>query len=192
MVHCIFENQVTLKLVLEWVWCRGYEALKPGVLLFEESPFNRDADFRSCTCPLFPRAFFIDFIWCSLIGISDSMQFENMFRCLYGQQRASSDCAFAQSDQALCCPLTDSMDSIECINGEQRTGWSFAHAQDDLNLRIFCLTQPNIVLLTDMCKAFVKMHMSFVLYEASYDLNCCFTSRKHAYIILTPINPTCI
>ena len=28
------------------------------------------------------------------------------------------------------------MDTTECMNGEQRPGWYFAHVQDDLNLHI--------------------------------------------------------
>ena len=43
-------------------------------------------------------------------------------------------------NQGLHYPLTESLDTTECINGEQRPGWYFAHVQDDLNvgiLRIF-------------------------------------------------------
>ena len=39
------------------------------------------------------------------------------------QRRPRSDCASAQSDQGLHCRLTDSLGTIECINGEQRPGW---------------------------------------------------------------------
>ena len=38
------------------------------------------------------------------------------------------------SDQGLHCPIPWSLGTTECINGEQRPGWYFAHAQDDLNL----------------------------------------------------------
>ena len=34
-----------------------------------------------------------------------------------------------QSDQDLHCPLTDSMDTTECINGELRLGRYFIHVQ---------------------------------------------------------------
>ena len=44
-----------------------------------------------------------------------------------------------QSDQGLCCQLTESMDTTECINGEQRSGRYFAQLQDDLNLQILCM-----------------------------------------------------
>ena len=47
-----------------------------------------------------------------------------------------SDCASAQSDQGLHCPLTKSLDTTECMNGEQRPGVYFAHEKADLNLRI--------------------------------------------------------
>ena len=42
-------------------------------------------------------------------------------RC--GQRRARSACASAQSDQGLRCPLTESLDTIERINGEQMSRW---------------------------------------------------------------------
>ena len=53
-----------------------------------------------------------------------------------GQQRPRSDCASAQSDLGLRCPLTEPLDTTECMNGEKRPGWYFAHAQYELNLRI--------------------------------------------------------
>ena len=40
-------------------------------------------------------------------------------------------CADAQS---LHCLVTESLDTTECMNGEQRPRRYFAHAQDDLNL----------------------------------------------------------
>ena len=56
-----------------------------------------------------------------------------------GQQRPKSACVSAQSDQDLPCPLTESLNTTECMNGEQRPGRYFAHVQDDLNLRILCV-----------------------------------------------------
>ena len=53
-----------------------------------------------------------------------------------GQRRPGSDCASAQSDQGLHCPLTESSDTTECTNGEQKPGGYFVLSQDDLNLRI--------------------------------------------------------
>ena len=50
--------------------------------------------------------------------------------------------AYADSEganQRLHCPLTELLGTTECMNGEQRPGWYFAHAQDDLNRRILCL-----------------------------------------------------
>ena len=44
-----------------------------------------------------------------------------------------SACASAQSDEGLHCPLTKSLDTTECMTGEQRPGCYFAHAQDDLS-----------------------------------------------------------
>ena len=53
-----------------------------------------------------------------------------------GQRKPRSACAFAQMDQGLHCPLTESLDTIACMNGKQRFELYFAHAQDDLNLYI--------------------------------------------------------
>ena len=39
--------------------------------------------------------------------------------------------ASAQSDQDLHCPLTKSLDTIECINRKQMLGLDFAHAWDE-------------------------------------------------------------
>ena len=68
---------------------------------------------------------------------------------LYGPNHAKtcfrawprSDCVDRHSNQALHCLLTESPDTKECMKREQRSGWYFAHVQDDLNLHIF-LTQP--------------------------------------------------
>ena len=55
---------------------------------------------------------------------------ENEFSGIFGQRRPRSDCAFAQSDQDLHCPLT------ECKNGKQKPRWYYAHSQNDLKMRI--------------------------------------------------------
>ena len=47
-----------------------------------------------------------------------------------GQRRPRYACASAQSVQGLRHPLTESLDTIECNNGEQMPGWDFAHAWD--------------------------------------------------------------
>ena len=57
---------------------------------------------------------------------------KNVSYGICGQRRPRS----AQSDQGLHCPLTESLNTTKCMNGKQRPGWYFAHAQDDLNLRI--------------------------------------------------------
>ena len=41
----------------------------------------------------------------------------------------------AQSDQGFCCPLTESLATIECINEEQRPGCDFVQVHDGLNPR---------------------------------------------------------
>ena len=40
-------------------------------------------------------------------------------------------CGSAQSDQCLRCPLTESLDTMKCINGEQIPRWDFAQAWDE-------------------------------------------------------------
>ena len=69
-----------------------------------------------------------------------------MSSIICGQRRSRSACASAQSDQDLHCPLSESLDTTECMNGEQKlilcacAGWSefahfaynWRHAQDDL------------------------------------------------------------
>ena len=60
---------------------------------------------------------------------------ENESSGVCGQRRPRSDCASAQSDLGLRCPLTESLDTTECMNGERKPGWYFAHAQDGLNAR---------------------------------------------------------
>ena len=64
------------------------------------------------------------------------MPCENMSSTGRRQGRSRSDCAFAQSDQGLHCPLTDSLATTKCMNVELRSRWYFAHVQDDLNFHI--------------------------------------------------------
>ena len=63
--------------------------------------------------------------------IKRAAQCENMSSGICGQQRPRSACASAQADQGLCCPLTESLDTIECMNWEQIPRWYFAHAWDE-------------------------------------------------------------
>ena len=56
---------------------------------------------------------------------------------IYRQRSPRSACAFAQSDLGLHCLLTKSLDTTECMHGEQRPRWYFAIAQDDLTLSMF-------------------------------------------------------
>ena len=61
---------------------------------------------------------------------------ENVLSGICGQWRPRSAWAFVQSDQGLQCPLTESLDTTEHMNREQRPRWYLAHVQDDLNLCI--------------------------------------------------------
>ena len=97
-----------------------------------------------------------------------AMQCENLSYGICGERRPRSACASAQSDQGLHCPLTESLDTTECINGEQRLGRYFVHAQDDLNLHIFCACS----------KALFRLTRSILL-----DINHC-TPLINLYVIL--------
>ena len=57
------------------------------------------------------------------------------------QRRPRSACASAQADQGLRCPLTESLKTIECINGEQMPRWYFAHVQDESEFVHFSYAQ---------------------------------------------------
>ena len=56
-----------------------------------------------------------------------------MLPSICGQQMPRSACASAQSDQGLHCPITESLDTTEYMNWDQRPGWSesarVAHAR---------------------------------------------------------------
>ena len=56
---------------------------------------------------------------------------ENVSFGICEQWRPWSDCASAQSDQGLHCPLTELLGTIECINVEHMPRWQFAHAWDE-------------------------------------------------------------
>ena len=43
--------------------------------------------------------------------------------------------------------VKESLYTAECVNGEQRPGWYFAYAQDDLNLLILCMFEDNFLLI---------------------------------------------
>ena len=47
-------------------------------------------------------------------------------------------CSDAQSELGLQFPLSESLDTTECIKGKQRLRRYFAHAQNELKLRILC------------------------------------------------------
>ena len=93
--------------------------------------------------------------------------------CIYGQQKTRSDCAFSQFDQGVHCSVTDSLDTTECMNGEQRPGWDFArHVQDDLTLQIlrmfegtFSLDMARIIWKpwekNHLCKSKTVEHLAF-------------------------------
>ena len=63
-----------------------------------------------------------------------AMPCENVSSGICGQRRPRSVSVSMQSDQpiqGLRCPLTESLDTIECINEEQMPGCDFAHVRDE-------------------------------------------------------------
>ena len=55
----------------------------------------------------------------------------NVSSGICGQRRLRSDCACAQSDQMLHCPLTESLESIELLyQWRANAGWNFAHVRN--------------------------------------------------------------
>ena len=71
-------------------------------------------------------------IWqCVMEWINWAVPCENVSSGICRQWRPRSACASAQSDQGLHCPLTESLDTIKCINGKQMPGWDFAHEWDE-------------------------------------------------------------
>ena len=75
---------------------------------------------------------------CEILIFNWAMQ-KHVFRHICRQQRPRSACASTQSDQGIHYLLTESLDTTECLSGWQRPGSYFAHAQDDLNLRILLM-----------------------------------------------------
>ena len=67
--------------------------------------------------------------------------------CIHWKPR--STCTYAQSNQSFHYLQTESLDTTECMNGEQRPGWYFAHAEDDLNL-ILCVLKGTFSLKRPM------------------------------------------
>ena len=113
---------------------------------------------------------------CAISGIKWAVPCENVSSGICGQRRSKSACASAQSDQGLPCPLPESLDTTECMNGKQRPEWYFARAQVDLNRHLeharrqfFAWRGPNIystLFLTWRC------HSEEVLANCHDDIGC--------------------
>ena len=65
-----------------------------------------------------------------------------------------------QSDQGLHCLLSESLDTTECMNREQRSREYFMHVQDNQNLHILCMFDGTFVL--DHHSGSNKIHRFFV------------------------------
>ena len=81
------------------------------------------------SCHIFSVTFVIS-------SISTLYQYQYIVSLRHEQQRPRSACASAQSGLDLHYPLPESLANTDCKKGEQRAGWYFTHAQDELNLRI--------------------------------------------------------
>ena len=68
-----------------------------------------------------------------------------MFSGIKGQRRPRSACAPTQSDPGPHCPLTEPLYTTECINGEQRPGLNFVHAQE-VNPHILYMSEGTFLL----------------------------------------------
>ena len=80
-------------------------------------------------------------------GLTCAKLWENIMSLgICGQWRPRSDCASAQSDLGLHCPLTESLTTIECMNTELRLRWYFTHVQDVLNLCILPMFEGTFLL----------------------------------------------
>ena len=75
---------------------------------------------------------------------------QNVFSVIFGQRRPRTASASAQSDKGLRYPLIDWLDTTECINGEQRPGRYFVHAQNYLDLRICALSKTFFCLIVNV------------------------------------------
>ena len=89
------------------------------------------------------------------------------FQGMHRQRRPRSDLADVQSDQGACCPLTESLATIECINGEQKSGLNFVHVQYDLNLHFLCMFEdsfwleegrPICTVCLLYCRCYARLH----------------------------------
>ena len=127
--------------------------------------------------------------------------YETVSSDICGQRRPRSACASAQSDQGLHCPLTESLDTAECMNGKQRPGWYFAHAQDDQNLRIYRMFGGTFSLDTALVICLYTWHTHIRTNTRMHSVrNClifhtfCFVFRKMIFNLLSswPKLPWCI
>ena len=84
----------------------------------------------------FPLTADIQKAWAQFTTVRWAAPCENVYSGIWGHQWSTQACASAQFDQGLHCPLTETLDTTECMNREQRPGWYFAHAQVYLNMRI--------------------------------------------------------
>ena len=65
-----------------------------------------------------------------------------------------------QSDQGLLYLLTNSPNTTECMNGEQRPGWYFVNVQDDLNLCILHMLEGTFLLARTIYQFIVMLPKS--------------------------------
>ena len=106
--------------------------------------------------------------------------------------KARSACASAQADQSLCCPLKESLDTIEVINEEQMHGWNFVPAQDELESvhfahaqTHFCMDGPNKVHYPNSPLTVIFEIMNYCIYP-KYWYNL-YTYHTYPKILNSPL-----
>ena len=104
---------------------------------------------------------------------------KNVSSDMCGQRRPRSACASAQSDQDLCCPLTDSLDTTECIPGEEMPWWDFAHVQDDVYPHILRMLEGTFSLNTAHIDSTHKLNWAFIARLCIRP----FTRAEYCYLI---------
>ena len=72
-------------------------------------------------------------------------------------------CAHLLSDQNLHYPETETLDTLERINGQQRPGWYFAHVQADMNLRILHMFEGTFFFLDEAHKIYCIKNQHYEL-----------------------------
>ena len=147
-----------------------------------------------------------------LLGIESFiwvMPCENVSLGICGQRRHRSACTWSQSDQGLLCPLTESLDTEQCISGEQMPRWDLVHAWDECESAhfyvcwrtCFCLALPIWWLKengyaskgnnydTEIFASFLSGQVLFFKkrFHFLWVITQCFYILKHLLLVIIPL-----